>query len=373
MTRIAVLLLSSFLIVSTGCGRGGKPSAKPTAPVSPAKTEWKLLSGLAILRTSIDVCSDRKFAVVWGQRASSKDVNKSCWLIDLQTAEIEDLLTKCDGKAAAIVRDSERLSFSPDGTHLLICAQEAQGACILDLSTHKFVVLSGPGWDGVLWIGNRLLLPSSENSNIYNMDGELQERSKLHGYIIASDPTGTKLLSGFPQNAIVNPEGKVLRSFGGEQCDKERPLLSRSGNWAGMFCEGKDGWAYSLASTTTDEVLRLRRPWGATFALTDNGNSIFEDGEGNGTFGAVMTGGQAVEATTVDVRFWPKDDDPWKSTKGAPTQPSPNDIIWNSMPSGKSQIIAKKAMALTLLGKELFLVQAEGDERTLKAIPLPEK
>jgi hypothetical protein len=42
------------------------------------------------------------------------------------------------------------------------------------------------------------------------------------------------------------------------------------------------------------------------------------------------------------------------------------------MPKGKSQIIARKAMALTLLGKELFVVQADRDERVLQAVALPE-
>ncbi len=170
----------------------------------------------------------------------------------------------------------------------------------------------------------------------------------------------------------MNFEGETLREFGGHECDKDVPLLSRSGNWAGMFCKVEDEWAYSVVSTTSDEVFRLKRPWGATFALTDNGDSIFLVGGGNSTFGAVMTGGQRVEATTADVVFWPKTDDPWKSTPGAPEGPSFNDILWNAMPKGKSEIVATKVMALTLLGNELFFVQADGDERILKAISLPE-
>jgi len=108
-------------------------------------------------------------------------------------------------------------------------------------------------------------------------------------------------------------------------------------------------------------------------ALTDNGDSIFAVGDKNSTFGAVMTGGQTVEVTTADIVYWPKEDDPWKSTTGAPPGPTFNDILWNAMPKGKSQIIARKAMALTLLGKELFVVQADGNERALRAVALPER
>jgi hypothetical protein len=111
---------------------------------------------------------------------------------------------------------------------------------------------------------------------------------------------------------------------------------------------------------------------GATFALTDNGDSIFLVGGQMSTFGGVITGGHEPEVTTADVVFWPKEDDPWKSTKGAPAGPSSNDLIWNAMPKGKSEIIARKAMALTLLGEDLFFVQAEGDQRFLKAIALPQ-
>jgi len=171
---------------------------------------------------------------------------------------------------------------------------------------------------------------------------------------------------------VVSSEATVLREFGHCACDKEKPLLSRSGNWAGVFCQGDDGWAYSVVSTTTNKVYRLKRPWGATFALTDNGDSIFLVGGGLSTFGAVITGGQAPEVTTADVVFWPKEDDPWKSTKGAPPGPTMNDLVWNNMPKGKSEIIARKAMALSVLGKELFFVQADGNNRVLKAVALPE-
>jgi hypothetical protein len=42
------------------------------------------------------------------------------------------------------------------------------------------------------------------------------------------------------------------------------------------------------------------------------------------------------------------------------------------MPKGKSQVLANNVMAVTLLGGEIFVVQGTGDERSLKAIPLPE-
>lgn len=258
----------------------------------------------------------------------------------------------------------------PNGKHLLITANDYESACILDLSTRKSVVVGRTGT--ILWIGNRLLFESWPSpSEIRDVAGRLLEK-KLLSDVIASDPTGTKLLVGSLNPVVISPEATVLRELGGSACDKERPLLSRSGNWAGVFCEGKDGWAYSVVSTTTDKVYRLRRPWGATLALTDNGDSIFALGDKNSTFGTIMRGGRTVEATTADIVFWPKEDDPWKSTKGAPPGPRFNDILWNAMPKGKSQIIARKAMALTLFGKELFFVQADGNERVLKAVALPE-
>ena len=309
--------------------------------------------------------------VVWGERVLGKVSQRSCWLIDLQTGEIEDLLNKSDEKAAGIIRDAKNVRFSPNGKHLLIAANDYRSACILDLSTRKSIVVRRPEYCTILWIGDHLLFAGSDNSEIRDVTGNLLEK-KLLGHVIASDPTGRKLLVGRLDPAVISPEATVLRELGGSACDKESPLLSRSGNWAGAFCEGKDGWAYSVVSTTTDKVYRLRRPWGATLALTDNGDSIFAVGDKNSTFGAVMTGGRVVEATTADIVFWPKEDDPWKSTKGAPPGPSFNDIVWNAMPKGKSQIVARNAMAVTLLGKELFVVQADRDERVLQAVALPE-
>ena len=293
-------------------------------------------------------------------------------MIDLQTRKVEDLLNKSDGRIAEIVRDPRRVAFSPEGTRLLISARDEKTACVLDLSTGETVVIDRLGGSSIFWIGNRLLFSGHGNhSRICDVAGGRQEQAKVCGRIIASDPTGTKLLLDYPAT-VVNLDGQVLREFGGSACDKEVPLLSRSGNWAGVFCDGEDGWAYSVVSTTTDMVYRLRRPWGATFALTDNGDSIFLVGGGNSTFGAVMTGGHGIKATTADIVFWPKEDDPWKSTPGRRRGPTFNDILWNAMPKGKSQMIAKNAMALTLLDKELFFVQAEGHERILKAVPLPE-
>ncbi len=322
------------------------------------------------MQGSLDISFDRKLGVVWGERTLDTVHKKSYWLIDLQTGEVEDLLIKFEEKAADIVRGSEDVRFSPDGKHLLISAHYCKSARIFDLSTRKCVVVGGGEYRTILWVGNRLLFESLHSSEIRDVAGKVLEK-KLLDNVIASDPTGKKLLVGWPRPMVISPEATILREFGDSACDKETPLLSRSGNWAGVFCKGEDGWAYSVVSTTTDKVYRLRRPWGATLALTDNGDSIFAVGDDNSTFGAVMTGGRAVEATTADIVFWPKEDDPWKSTKGAPPGPKPNDILWNAMPKGKSQIIARKAMALTLLGKELFFVEADGNERVLKAVGLP--
>jgi hypothetical protein len=242
-------------------------------------------------------------------------------VIDLQTAEIEDLADRSDGKVAAIVHDPARAAFSLDGKHLLVCARGGETACILELSTGQTSVVTGLVQSDILWIGHRLLVSSGwrQRPEVFSIAGERQEQPKVRGRIIASDPTGTKLLMWFPDVSVVSPEGEVIRKFGAHSCDKEVPLLSRSGNWTGVFCEEKDGWAYSVVSTTTDQVLRLRRPWGATFALTDNGDSIFAVGGGDSTFGAVMSGGQRVEATTADIVFWPREDDPWKLTRGCTT------------------------------------------------------
>ena len=347
--------------------------SRSSGSASPSKTEWKLPSGLALLQDSIDVSFDRKLAVIWGNRVLGEDVRKSCWVVDLRTAGVEDLLTKSNGRVATIVRDPARATFSPDGKRLLISALGGETACIIDLSTGETTVVSGLKHSDILWIGNRLLVSSgwSTHPEVFSITGEREVQPKVRGWILASDPTGTKLVLAYPA-AVVNLEGEVLRDFGSHSCDRELPLLSRSGNWAGIFCNLNHEWAYSVVSTTADEALRLRRPWGATLALTDNGDSIFAVGGQHNTFGAVMAGGQPVEATTVDIVFWPKEDDPLKSTKGAPDGPTFNDLVWNSMPKGKSRIIASKVMALTLLGKEVFFVQAEGDDRVLKAIPLPE-
>jgi hypothetical protein len=369
MQNIPAILPAVILTAFLGCPAA---AAADTGPTSAAKTEWKLPSGLMLSQRSVDISFDRTLAVVWGQRALDKASKKSCWLIDLRTAEIEDLLSKCEEKAARIIGDPKDARFSPDGKYLLITANGEKGACVLDLSTRKSVVLSVGELGRIIWIGNRLLIDGWGTCEIRDVAGNLQEKKALTG-VIASDPTGKKLLvRSFSDPMVVSPEATVLREFGRGACDKEEPLLSRSGNWAGVFCEGDDGWAYSVVSTTTDKVYRLKRPWGATFALTDNGDSIFLDGEGMNTFGAVLTGGHGPEVTTADVVFWPKEDDPWKSTKGAPPGPTMSDLVWNRMPKGKSEIIARKAMALALLGKELLFVQADGNDRVLKAVALPE-
>jgi hypothetical protein len=371
MYNSAAILPSAILIACLGYRAEADGAANIDPPRLAAKTDWKLPSGLVLSQRSVDVSFDRKRAVVWGQRVVGKASTESCWLVNLETAEIEDLLSKCDEKAARILRDPKDARFSPDGKHLLINASGEKGACVLDLGTRKSVVVSVPENGAIMWFGNRLLIGGLTGCEIRGVAGNLQEKKALSG-VIACDPAGRKLLVQFPSPMVVSPEATVLREFGGTACDKEDPQLSRSGNWAGVSCEGKDGWAYSVVSTTTDKVYRLRRPWGATFALTDNGDSIFLVGGGRSTFGAVMTGGHDPKVTTADVVFWPKEDDPWESTKGAPAGPSATDLLWNYMPKGKSDIIARKAMALTLLGHELFFVQAEGDERFLKAVALPE-
>jgi hypothetical protein len=152
---------------------------------------------------------------------------------------------------------------------------------------------------------------------------------------------------------VVSPEGTVLRRLA-HACDRDEPRLSRSGNWAGVFCKGDDdSWAYSVVSTTTDKVYRLKRPWGTTFALTDDGDSIF-----------LVRGEMG-----IDVVFWPKEDEQWKPTNGAPPG---RGLGWSALSKGKSQVIARKATAVTLLGKELFFVQADGKNLVLKAVALPE-
>ncbi len=371
MHTATTILSYATLIACLGHRPGADTAANADPPKFPAKTTWKLPSGLVLSQHSVDVSFDRRRAVVWGQRVHGKESRESCWLLNLETAEIEDLLSTCEEKSARILRDAIDARFSPDAKHLLITANGESGACVLDLRTRKSVLVSVGENGAIMWFGNRLLIGSVRGCEIRDLAGNLQEKKALHR-VIACDPTGRKLLvRSFSDPMVVSPEATVLREFGGSACDKEEPQLSRSGNWAGVFCEGEDGWAYSVVSTTTDKVYRLRRPWGATFALTDNGDSIFLVGGGLSTFGAVITGGQAPKVTTADVVFWPKEDDPWKSTEGAPAGPSMNDLVWNHMPKGKSEIIARKAMALTLLGSELFFVQAEGDERSLKAVALP--
>jgi len=373
MHNSAAILLSAILIACLGYRAGADGAANTDPPTLAPKSEWKLPSGLMLSRRSVDISFDRRQAAVCGQRVLGKASAESCWLVNLETAEIEDLLSKCEEKAARILRDPKDARFSPNGKHLLITANGEKSACVLDLGTRKSVVVSVGENGTIMWFGNRLLIGGLTGCEIRDVAGNLLEKKALSG-VIASDPAGRKLLVQFSDPPmVVSPEATVLREFGGTACDREAPQLSRSGNWAGAFCEGKDGWAYSVVSTTTDKVYRLRRPWGATFALTDNGDSIFWSEDERAFFGAVITGGHDPKLTTAAVVFWPKEDDPWKSTKGAPAGPSTNDLIWNAMPKGKSEIIAKKAMALTLLGNELFFVQATGDERFLKAVALPEK
>ncbi len=149
-------------------------------PVSPPKNEWKLFSGLALLSSSVDVSSDRKLAIVWGERTFGNETRKSCWLIDLQTAEIEDLSTTSNGKVAAIVRDPARATFSPDGKHLLISAQGGQTAFILDHSTGNTIAISGLERSDILWSGNRLLILAGwrEHPEVFSIAGERQEQPK---------------------------------------------------------------------------------------------------------------------------------------------------------------------------------------------------
>ena len=260
MRHTAVILASAVFFVCWGCR--GKAEAAPARDLQtpPRRTEWKLLSGLTLLQGSLDISFDRKLGVVWGERTLDMVHKKSYWLIDLQTGEVEDLLIKFEEKAADIVRGSEDVRFSPDGKHLLISAHYCKSARIFDLSTRKCVVVGGGEYRTILWVGNRLLFESLHSSEIRDVAGKVLEK-KLLDNVIASDPTGKKLLVGWPRPMVISPEATILREFGDSACDKETPLLSRSGNWAGVFCKGEDGWAYSVVSTTTDKVYRLRRPW----------------------------------------------------------------------------------------------------------------
>ena len=117
MQNIAAIFPSVVLIASFGCSaaEGAAPNTDP--PKSTAKTEWKLLSGLMLAQRSVDISFDRRLAVVCGQRVLDKASAKSCWLINLDSAEIEDLLSKCDEKAARIVGDpKERDSLRTEST-----------------------------------------------------------------------------------------------------------------------------------------------------------------------------------------------------------------------------------------------------------------
>jgi hypothetical protein len=381
MKRIARALPMVIVLVLAGC-RGGEEEVMPKfsrgnrlaprhippgrdAPAAPPKSEWKLPSHLALSDRSLDVSPDRRLAVVWGERGLDTRTRKSCWVLDLQTGKIEDLSDGADEAVAAIIHDTQRASFSPDATRLLISAEGGESACVVELSRGEVTLITKPY--GVLWVGDRLLFSRSDGkSAICSVAGEIQERPNLRGCVIASDPSGTKLLLQFPNAAVVSSKGEVLRKFG-PACDRDLPLLSRSGNWAGVFCAEEDGWGYSLVSTTTDEKLRLARPWGATLALTDDGDSILPfGGEDNGFLG-LMTGGRPDGPTTTGILFWPKDDEPLNSKEQDSREERSRD-----KPPGKSQVIADKATAFTVLGKELFFVQAEGDERTLRAVPLPQ-
>lgn len=113
MRHITVILISVVLFV--GWRRQGEADAapRPDQLMSPPRIEWKLPSGLRLSRESVDISFDRQLGVVWGERVLGKASQKSCWLIDLQTGKIEDLLIKSDEKAARIFRDIENARFAP--------------------------------------------------------------------------------------------------------------------------------------------------------------------------------------------------------------------------------------------------------------------
>jgi hypothetical protein len=368
MRYASASVLLAVVIVQT---RGVEPGTPDPAP-SPVKTEWRLPSSLSLRSQSLDVSSDRKSAVVWGKSTADAEARNSCWLIDLQTGKTEDLSAQVGDEAATSIRNPKGASFSPDGKQLLVSAADGKNICILDLSTRKAILITRPDRFQALWFGERLLLSvAGKPAEVCDATGRRVEELKLQAQILAGDPTGSKLLviTKDAVMAVASPEGKVLRELAsqGDCCPRDKPLLSRFGNWAGVYCMNKNEWSYCLVSTTTDEVFRLRRPWGATLALTETGDSIFLTSGKGDTFSATTRGGEG-----CSVVFWPKDDDPWKSTEGAAGGPESKDLIANRMPRGNSQVLADKAMAVALLGGELFVVKASADERMLKAIPLPQ-
>lgn len=186
--------LSILLFVILIACLGGPAGAGGADPTSAPKTEWTLLSGLMLSQRSVDISFDRRLAAVWGERMLGNKSTKSCWLINLQSAEFEDLLSKREEKAARIVGDPKDARFSPDGKYLLITANNEKDACVLDLGTRKSVLLSvGERGGGIMWIGNRLLIDGWNSCEIRDVAGKLQEKKALNG-VIASDPTGKKLL-----------------------------------------------------------------------------------------------------------------------------------------------------------------------------------
>ena len=108
------------------------------------KTEWKLLSGLtprnarSMFRSTEDGLSSGAKGYL------AKHRQKSCWLIDLETAKIEDLLSRCEQKGTrSIVGNAKDARFSPDGKHLRIQARmEQKSACVFDFGTGRSVVVS---------------------------------------------------------------------------------------------------------------------------------------------------------------------------------------------------------------------------------------
>jgi hypothetical protein len=168
------------------------------------------------------------------------------------------------------------------------------------------------------------------------------ERLKVCGELLGSDITGERLLVKTNKNdpamppklneetvAVVTPNGKVLReiALANNICDKDTPLLSRQGNFAGAYCTGNPGfddWCRRIVPLGDGESIYLPIGWGA-LAISETGGCLSMEGS--------------------DLRFWTRD--------------------------GKCHDVADYVMAGTILGNEIFFIKA-GATAILRAVPIPQ-
>ncbi len=372
IAHIALLFVATMRIFVSAamCLQEQPPSLPPS--------EWQLAIDLVPNEASIDVSRDRNFAIVRLKGHSEAKVTHRSRLIELKTGRTFGPVDFPDKDFSNLLDIAGPVGFSADGTHAAFVSKDDRCA-ILNLETKRAKFVRLPQYAKVIWSGNQLLISTHEGKVVETMDtaGRPTERLPLCGYVLASDSTGKKLLayvrSGNPTKdegdfdgwnkdlVVVTPDGEIVVVVAAEhtQCDKDEPVLSREGNYAGVYCwteKMSEDWAYSLASTVTGEILRLDRMVGFNVAVTEHGDLIY----------------LYPEDERWIVTFWPKHDNALRKAMDDASAPIHIDKFWTPFgTTNKILQLSNAVLAATVLGDEIFTIECPAGKPIVKAYPLP--